>query len=147
MSTGKTALPAVIAAVMAQLANSSPTIAAGGVWDYVPADPVWPFICLDSADEQPDDTYGLQGRKVHLTFAIFSNYQGRTEQFAILDLMIALLRHVKFGVGGSPPLLSGWEHIVTWHTGSVAISPFEVGNTRAGATQVSFEVQVVESTP
>ena len=147
MSTGKTALPAVVASVMALLADGSPPLAAGGVWDYVPADPVWPFICLDSAAEVPDDTYGAQGRTVQLTFAIFSNYQGRSEQFAILDLMIALLRHVKFGVDGSPPLLSGWEHIVTWHTGSQAISPFEVGNTRAGATQVSFEVQVVESTP
>ena len=147
MSTGKTALPAVIAAVMAQLANSSPTIAAGGVWDYVPADPVWPFICLDSADEQPDDTYGAQGRKVHLTFSLFSNYQGRKEQFEILDSVIALLRHVKLAATGSPDPLSGWEHMVTWHTGSVAISPFEVGNTRAGQTQVSFEVLVVESVP
>ena len=147
MSTGKTALPAVIAAVMATLADGSPPIAAGGVWDYVPADPVWPFICLDSADEEPDDTYGAQGRKVHLTFSLFSNYQGRQEQFAILDSVIALLRHVKLAGTGSPDLLSGWEHIVTWHTGSQAISPFEVGNTRAGQTQVSFEVLVVESTP
>jgi len=147
MSTGKTALPAVIAAVMATLADGSPPIAAGGVWDYVPADPTWPFICLDSADEAPDDSYSAQGRKVHLTFAIFSQYQGRSEQFEILDLMIALLRHVKLAGTGSPDPLSGWEHIVTWHTGSQAISPFEVGNTRAGATQVSFEVQVVESTP
>ena len=145
MSTGKTALPAVIAAVMATLADGSPPIAAGGVWDYVPADPTWPFICLDSADEQPDDTYGAQGRKVHLTFSLFSNYQGRQEQFEILDSVIALLRHVKLAGTGSPDLLSGWEHIVTWHTGSQAISPFEVGNTRAGQTQVSFEVLVVES--
>ena len=147
MSTGKTALPAVVASVMALLAEGSPPLAAGGVWDYVPADPAWPFICLESADEVPDDTYGLQGRKVHLTFAIFSNYQGRSEQFAILDTLIALLRHVKFNVAGSPSLLAGWEHLATWHTGSQAISPFEVGNTRAGATQVSFEVVVVESAP
>jgi hypothetical protein len=145
MSTGKTALPAVVASVMALLAEGSPPLAAGGVWDYVPADPTWPFICLESADEVPDDTYGLQGRKVHLTFAIFSNYQGRSEQFAILDTLIALLRHVKFSVAGSPSLLAGWEHLATWHTGSQAISPFEVGNTRAGATQVSFEVVVMES--
>ena len=147
MSTGKTALPAVIAAVMATLANGSPPIAAGGVWDWVPADPTWPFVCLDSAEEVPDDTYGAQGRKVHLTFAIFSNYQGRKEQFEILNSMIALLRHVKLAGTGSPDPLDGWAHIVTWHTGSQAISPFEVGNTRAGQTQVSFEIQVVESTP
>jgi hypothetical protein len=147
MSTGRTALPAVIAAVMATLADGSPPIAAGGVWDYVPADPTWPFICLDSADEVPDDSYSAQGRKVHLTFAIFSQYQGRSEQFEILDLMIALLRHVKLAATGSPDPLSGWEHIVTWHTGSQAISPFEVGNTRAGQTLVSFEVLVVESNP
>jgi hypothetical protein len=147
MSTGKTALPAVVAAVMATLADGSPPIAAGGVWDYVPADPTWPFICLDGADEAPDDSYSAQGRKVHLTFSIFSNYQGRKEQFEILDAVIALLRHVKLTATGSPDPLSGWEHVVTWHTGSQAISPFEVGNTRAGQTQVSFEVQVVESTP
>lgn len=147
MSTGKTALPAVVAAVMAALANGSPPIAPGGVWDYVPAEPTWPFICLDSADEVPDDTYGAQGRKVHLTFAVFSNYQGRAEQFAMVDLVIALLRHVKLTVDGSPDLLSGWDHVVTWHTGTRAISPFEVGNTRAGQTLVSFEVLVVESNP
>lgn len=149
MSTGKTALPAVVAAVMATLAADSALMALvpGGVWDYVPADPTWPFICLDSADEQPEDTYGAQGRRVQLTFAIFSAYQGRAQQFDILDALIALLRHVKLTVPVSPSLLSGWEHIVTWHTGSQAISPFEVGNTRAGQTQVSFEVRVVESTP
>lgn len=149
MSTGKTALPAVIAAVMATLANGSPPIAAGGVWDWVPADPTWPFVCLDSAEEVPDDTYGAQGRTVRLTFAIFSNYQGRKEQFEILNSMIALLRHVDLNALGSPSPLAGWEQIgrAAWHTGSQAISPFEVGNTRAGQTQVSFEIQVVESTP
>lgn len=148
MSTGKTALPSVIAAAMATLAADVTLMAAvpGGVWDYVPADPTWPFICLDSAEETPEDTYSAQGRRVRLTFSIFSDYQGRAQQFDILDTLIALLRHVKLGAG-SPSLLAGWEHIVTWHTGSQAISPFEVGNTRAGQTQVTFEVQVVESTP
>lgn len=150
MSTGKTALPAVVAAVMATLAADSTLMAAaaGGVWDYVPADPTWPFICLDSADEAPDDTYGAQGRKVGLTFSIFSDYQGRAKQFEILDSLIRLLREKKLpAVAGSPDPLAGWEHLVTWHTGSQAISPFEVGNTRAGQTQVSFEILVMESTP
>lgn len=147
MSTGKTALTAVVTAAMATLAAGSPPLAAGGVWDYVPADPTWPFVCLDAADEVPDDTYGAQGRRVHLTFAIFSNYQGRLEQFAILDEVIARLRHVSLAGTGSPDPLAGWEHIVTEDTGSQAISPFEVGNTRAGQTQVSFEVRVVESAP
>jgi len=148
VSTGKTALPSVIAAAMAALAANSALMAAvpGGVWDYVPADPVWPFICLDSAEEVPEDTYSAQGRRVRLTFAIFSDYQGRAQQFTLLDLLIALLRHVKLD-GGSPSLMAGWEHIVTWHTSSQAISPFEVGNTRAGQTQVTFEVMVMESTP
>ena len=140
-----TALPAVQAAVMAVLASGSPSLAAGGVWDYVPAEPVWPFICLDSADEVPDDTYGLQGRKVHLTFAIFSQYPGRAEQFEILNAMVSLLRHVKLSLFGSPPILSGWDHLATWHTGSQAVSPFEVGNTRAGSSLVSFEIQVLET--
>jgi hypothetical protein len=149
VSTGKTALPAVIAAAMATLAADSALMALvpGGVWDYVPADPTWPFICLDSADEVPEDTYSAQGRRVRLTFAIFSDYQGRAQQFDVLDALIGLLRHVKLGGTSSPDPLAGWEHIVTWHTGSQAISPFEVGNTRAGQTQVTFEVQVVESTP
>jgi len=147
MSGGMTALSAVQSAVMAVLAAGSPALAAGGVWDYVPAEPTWPFICLDSADEVPDDTYGAQGRKVHLTFSIFSQYQGRIEQFAILDELVRRLRHVKLTPAGSPPLLAGWGHIVTWHTGSQAISPFEVGNTRAGQSQVSFEVCVIEATP
>lgn len=149
MSTGKTALPAVIAAAMATLAADSTLMAAtpGGVWDYVPADPTWPFICLDSAEETPEDTYSAQGRRVRLTFAIFSDYQGRAQQFDLLDLLIALLRQTKLGGLSSPDPLAGWEHIVTWHTGSQAISPFEVGGTRAGQTQVTFEVQVMESAP
>lgn len=151
MSEGRTALTAVVSAVMRVLANDATLMAAvtGGVWDYVPADPTWPFICLDSADEVPDDTYGAQGRKVHLTFAIFSDYQGRSEQFGILDSLVRLLRHVDLNVLGSPSPLAGWEQIgrAAWHTGSQAISPFEVGNTRAGQTQVSFEIQVMESAP
>ena len=66
----------------------------GGVWDYVPDDPTWPYICLESADEVPFDTYGKQGRTVRLTFAIFSAYQGRAEQFTVLDSLVRLLRHV-----------------------------------------------------
>jgi hypothetical protein len=146
MSAGKTALSAVQAAVMAVLAEDQALMAivAGGVWDYVPADNAWPFVCLDSADEVPDDTYGRQGRKVHLTFSIFSQFQGRSEQFLILDAMVRLLRHVKLSPVGSPPILAGWDHLQTWHTGSQAISPFEVGNTRAGGSSVSFEVVVIE---
>jgi len=147
MSTGKTALTAVVTAAMAKLAAGSPPLAAGGVWDYVPADPTWPFICLDAADEVPEDSYSTQGRKVHLTFAIFSDYQGRLEQFALLDEVIARLRQVPLAGTGSPDPLAGWEHIVTWHTGSQAVGRFEVGNTLAGQTLVSFEVQVVESAP
>lgn len=145
MSEGKTALSAVQAAVMAVVGATSPPIAAGGVWDYPPAEPTWPFIVLESADEVPDDTYGLQGRKVHLTFSVFSQYQGRSEQFQILNDLVALLRHVKLDLFGSPAILAGWEHLATWHTGSQAISPFEVGNTRAGQSQVSFEVCVLET--
>lgn len=151
MSQGKTALTAVQAAVMAVLAADSTLMAAvpGGVWDYVPADQTWPFICLDSAEEAPDDTYGSQGRRVQLTFAIFSDYQGRSQQFAILDHLVRLLRHVDLNALGSPSLLDGWEQIgrAAWHDGSRAISPFEVGNTRAGQTLVSFTVQVMESAP
>jgi hypothetical protein len=149
MSTGMTALSAVQAAVMATLAADVTLMAAvpGGVWDYVPADPVWPYVCLDSADEVPEDSYSTQGRKVRLTFAIFSAYQGRAEQFAIVDHLVRLLRHTPLSLAGSPSILGGWDHIVTWHTGSQAISPFEAGNTRAGGSLVSFEVQVVESTP
>jgi len=145
MSTGRTALSAVQAAVMAVLADGSPMIAAGGVWDYVPAEPTWPFIVLGSADEQPDDTYGAQGRKVHLTFSVFSQYQGRAEQFEIVNALVGLLRHVKLDLFGSPALLAGWTHLATWHTSSQAISPFEVGNTRAGQSQVTVEVCVVET--
>lgn len=148
MTTGKTALPAVQAAVMAVLAADATLMAAvtGGVWDYVPANPTWPYVCLESASEEPFDTYGRQGRTVRLTLAIFSEYQGRSEQFAILDALVRLLRHVDLDTaGGSPAPLAGWEHLATWHTGSQAISPFDVGNTRAGSTQVTFEVQVVEA--
>ncbi len=64
MSTGKTALSAVQAAVMGLLAADAGlmALAPGGVWDYVPADPTFPYICLEEAEEVPDDTYGAQVR-------------------------------------------------------------------------------------
>ena len=140
MSIGATALTAVQTAVMAVLAADATlqTDVPGGVWDYVPADPTWPYVCLESAEEAPYDTYGRQGRTVRLTFAIFSTYQGRAEQFTVLDSLVRLLRHV-------PLVVTGWEWIATWHVGSQAVSPFEAGNTRAGQALVVFEVQVVEA--
>ena len=144
MSTGKTAMTAVQTSVMAVLAADAPLMALvpGGVWDYVPEDPSWPYVCLESAEEVPEDTYALQGRRVRLTFSIFSVFQGRAEQFAILDALVRLLRHTQL-------VIAGWEQIgsACWHLGSQAISPFDVGNTRAGGTLVTFEVQVVESAP
>ena len=151
MSTGKTALSAVQAAAMDLLATDATLMALvpGGVWDYVPADPAFPYVCLEEVEEVPDDTYGAQGRKVRLTFLILSTYQGRSEQFAILDELVRLLRHSTLTMAGSPPLLTGWEQVgsALWYDGGRAISPFDVGNTRAGGTQARFEVQVVESAP
>lgn len=151
MSTGKTALSAVQAAVMGLLAADSGlmALAPGGVWDYVPADPTFPYVCLEEAEEVPDDSYGAQGRKVRLTFLILSTYQGRAEQFAILDDLVRILRQTQLTVPGSPPLLAGWEQVgsALWYDGGRAISPFDVGNTRAGGTQARFEVLVVESAP
>ena len=151
MSTGKTALSAVQAAVMDVLAADATlmALATGGVWDYVPADPTFPYVCLEEAEELPDDSFGAQGRKVRLTFLILSTYQGRSEQFAILDELVRILRQTMLTVPGSPPLLSGWEQVgsALWYDGGRAISPFDLGNTRAGGTQARFEVQVVESAP
>ena len=60
-----------------------------------------------------------------------------------------ILRHTALTVTGSPPLLAGWAQVgsALWYDGVRAISPFDVGNTRAGWTQARFEVQVVESAP
>ena len=144
MSTGRSALTAVQVAVMSVVSADSSlmSLVPGGVWDYVPPDPVWPYLCLESSDETPDDTMGSslgsQGRVVTLTFTVFSEYQGRSEQFQIVDALIRLLRETDLTV-------SGWDHIATWHQGSRAISPFEVGNTRAGSSMVTFEIHVREA--
>lgn len=144
MSTGKTALTAVQAAVMAHLANDATLMAAvpGGVWDYVPEDPVWPYVCLESAEEVGADTMGdgagSQGRMVTLTFVVFSNYQGRKEQFEIVDHLIRLLRETRLSI-------TGWMQLATWHDGSRATSPFEIGNARAGSSSVTFRVHVLEA--
>lgn len=146
MSTGKTAMTAVQVAAMTVLANDAALMAdvPGGVWDYVPADPVWPYLCLESAEETPADTMGdgagSQGRVVVLTLTVFSDYQGRAEQFAILDSLIRLLRETRLNI-------PGWEWLATWHDGSRATSPFEIGNTRAGSSSVTFRVQVLEARP
>jgi len=148
---GKTALSAVQAAVMELLAADVTlmALATGGVWDYVPADQAFPFVCLESAEEIPEDSYGRQGRKVSLTFSIFSDYQGRSQQFQILDDLVRVLTHTQLSLPGSPSMLSGWEQIgsALWYDGGRTISPFDVGNTRAGQTQAMFSVQVVESAP
>lgn len=141
MSTGKTALSAVIASVMAALAADSTLMVAvpGGAWDYVPADPTWPYLCLDSAREEAMDTlgsgFGSQGRTVGLTFAIFSAYQGRTEQLAILTSLVRVLRNTSLTI-------SGWTHAGTEYLGADMVGLFEAGNVRAGSTSASFEIRV-----
>jgi hypothetical protein len=141
MSTGKTALSAVIASVMAALAADSTFMAAvpGGVWDYVPADPTWPYVCLDSASEAPADTMGSgagsQGRRVLLTFAVFSLYQGRTQQLTILDSLARVLRYAS-------PTITGWTHLQTRYIGARAVGLFELGDARAGSTSADVEVWV-----
>jgi len=144
MSQGKTALAAVQAAVMSKLAADSglQALVPGGAWDYVPNDPVWPYVCLESSEEAGADAMGdgsgSQGRMVTLVFTVFSNYQGRTEQFNIVDALIRILRETKLSI-------SGWIQLATWHDGTRAISPFEVGNERAGSSSVTFRVHVLES--
>jgi hypothetical protein len=107
----------------------------GGIWDYPPADPTWPFLCLDASDEAPWDTFGTQGRVVSVTFSIFSTFQGRAEQFSVLDSLVRLLRHTTLTI-------TGWTHVSTRHVRSQAVSPFEAGNERAGSSLVTFEIFV-----
>jgi hypothetical protein len=143
MTAGKTALTAVQTAVMAALANDATLMAAapGGVWDYVPDEPTWPYVCLEDIDEAANDTFGngtgSQGRVVNLTFTVFSNYAGRSEQFTILDHLVRVLRYTTLTI-------AGWTHMQTVHTGSKAVSPFDMGNVRAGSTMVTFAVWVRE---
>lgn len=144
-STGKTALSAVEAAVMALLAADATLMAAspGGVWDYVPADPSWPYVCLESAVETPKDTLGRnvgsQGRTVELTFLVLSQYQGRQEQTTVLDALVRVLRHGSLTV-------TGWSHQMTRYTRGDLLSPFEVGSVRAGWARAIFEIDVKETT-
>jgi hypothetical protein len=146
MSTGKTALSAVQTAVMALLAADSALMlrVPGGVWDYVPEEPVWPYLCLESAEEVGADTMGesagSQGRIVTLVFTVFSNYQGRAEQFAVIDALVRLLRETRFAI-------AGWERLAVWYDGARATSPFEVGNVRAGQSSATFRVHVLEARP
>jgi hypothetical protein len=141
MSTGKTALSAVIASVMSALAADSTFMAAvpGGVWDYVPADPTWPYVCLESAREEAVDTlgagFGSQGRTVSLTLTIFSAYQGRLEQLSILASAICVLRNTTLTI-------TGWTHAGTEYLSAEAVSLFEMGNARAGSTTAAFEIRV-----
>ena len=142
MASGVTALVAVCSATMKAIGDDGAFMALvpGGAWDYVSDKPVWPYVCLESADEAepPDggDNYGGQGRVVTLTFAIFSKYQGRLEQFNILNELVRVLRHVRLNV-------VGWEYLQTWYDGARAVSPFEAGNLLAGQTTATFRVRVL----
>jgi len=144
MSTGRTALTAVQTAIMATLAADVglAALVPGGVWDYVPDDPVWPYVCVESAEEVGADTMGdglgSQGRIVSITLTIFSQFQGRAEQYNVLDAIIRLLRETSLTI-------TGWEHLATWHENSRATSPFEIGNVKAGSSSVTFRVQVLEA--
>lgn len=144
MSAGKTALSAVQTAVMAVVAADGVLagVVPGGVWDYVPEEPVWPYLCLESAEEVPADTMGdgagSQGRIVTLVFTVFSNYQGRLEQFQVIDALVRLLRETRLTI-------AGWEQLATWYDVGRATSPFEAGNARAGMSSVTFRVHVLEA--
>jgi hypothetical protein len=141
MSTGDTALPDVQESVIARLRSDATlqTLAPGGVWDYAPMDPVFPNVVVEDAMETSADTFGSgsgsQGRSVMLTLTVFSLAQGRAEQFVILRRLVRLLRHQDLAI-------DGWDHLLTEFVGAHAISPFAMGDGRAGATTVKLQIDV-----
>jgi hypothetical protein len=142
VTTGKSALSAVHAAVYAVLKNDATltTRAPGGVWDHVPQDPTWPYVRLGGFVEDPDDTFGRQGRKVSFVVHAWSQYAGVAEGYTIIDRVIALLRYTALTV-------TGWQHGDTRHITSEVDEPMLVDDVQVQHVWAEFEVLVSEVLP
>lgn len=139
VTTGKSALTAVHAAVYSVLKNdaSLTTLAPGGVWDHVPQDPTWPYVRIGGVVEDPEDTMGRQARRVTLIVHAWSQYAGVSQAYGIIDRVIALLRYVAL----SP---TGWEHGDTRHITSEVDEPQLVDDVQVQHVWAEFEVLVSE---
>lgn len=139
VTPGTSALAAVHAAVYAALKADATlaSLAPGGVWDHVPADPAWPYLRIGGTAEEPEDTMGRQGRRVSLVVHAWSQYRGVKEGYDLIDRVIALLRY-------APLTLGGWVHGDTRHLGSEVDEPQLVDNVQVQHVWAEFEVLVQE---
>jgi len=142
VTTGKSALSAVHAAVYSVLKHDATltTRAPGGVWDHVPQDPTWPYVRLGGFVEDPDDTFGRQGRRVTFVVPAWSQYAGVSEGYGIIDRVLALLRYTTL-------TLTGWEHHDTRHLTTEVDEPQLVDAVQVQHVWAEFEVFVAEVLP
>jgi hypothetical protein len=140
VTTGKSALAAVHAAVYSVLKNDATlaALAPGGVWDHVPQDPTWPYLRIGGMAEKPDDTMGRQGRAVAFVVHAWSQYRGVSEGYTLVDRVIALLRYADL-------TLTGWTHNGTKHEGTEVDEPTLVDDVQVQHVWAEFEVHAQET--
>lgn len=92
LQTAPSALSPIAKDVM-RLLGGSPALAAGGVHDYVPQDPTYPFVLFE-IDETPMDAYGRAATVIagDILLHVFSLGRGMAEARRIMVDAIGRLR-------------------------------------------------------
>lgn len=91
---GNSALAPVQARVFAILDADSTLdglVGNGRIYDHVPAQSAFPYVCLVEFRERPDDTLGTKGRVILATIDAYSQAEGYKEVEAICEEVIRLL--------------------------------------------------------
>jgi hypothetical protein len=82
---------------------------AGGVLDYVPAEPAFPYVALGEGTEVPLNVFAKDGRDVTVTLHIWSRAKGFAEADGILDDLNRLLDHKSLTISGYVHIVCAYE--------------------------------------
>lgn len=79
------------------------------VYDYVPSEPVFPYVALGEGTEVPLNVFAKDGRDATVTLHIWSRAKGFKEATGILDDLNRLLDHKAIAVAGYSLIVCAYE--------------------------------------
>lgn len=72
----------------------------GRVYDSVPENTVYPYVCIAEYNEKAMNTFGNRGKDIRMIVSIFSRYKGNKEILEIRNALDALLDQKSFTLVG-----------------------------------------------
>ena len=85
------------------------TACKGGVHNWVPEKPTYPYARLGDAFEQKFNTFGRNGKTTEVVLHIFSQYNGDYEAQNLVNLADNILDDATLNLTGWTPVLISWE--------------------------------------